>query len=206
MIQEDARLIRQVLDGNADAYEHLVRANEKNVYNLALKMTGNEQDAMDLAQDAFLKAYTNLGKFNGTCKFSVWLYRLTYNLCVDFLRRKKRENTVPLVYEDEDGTDRSLSIPDPGDTPETAAEKAETRREILEAVDKLPEQYREVLLMRCAENMSYAAIARTLGVQEGTVKSRLSRARGMLGEFLTRQGTIKVFHRQKSRKGGEVEW
>ena len=67
MIQEDARLIRQVLDGNADAYEHLVRANEKNVYNLALKMTGNEQDAMDLAQDAFLKAYTNLGKFNGTC-------------------------------------------------------------------------------------------------------------------------------------------
>ena len=117
MIQEDARLIRQVLDGNADAYEHLVRANEKKVYNLALKMTGNEQDAMDLAQDAFLKAYTNLGKFNGTCKFSVWLYRLTYNLCVDFLRRKKRENTVPLVYEDEDGTDRSLSIRDPAGDP-----------------------------------------------------------------------------------------
>ncbi len=204
MTFDEKRVIRRVLDGDADAFEELVRANEKNVYNLALKMTGNEQDALDLSQDAFLKAYTSLPSFNGESRFSVWLYRLTYNLCIDFLRKRKRRQTVPLDGEDENGEPYALQIPDPAPGPAETAERNQTRREILDAVQALPPNHRQILVMRCVEELSYARIAAELGVGEGTVKSRLNRARAALEKSLRQKGTYPFADRLKNGKGGEV--
>ena len=86
--EQEAMAIRQVLDGDVNAFEPIVKEYEKNVYNLALKMTGNPEDAADIAQEAFIKAYNSLRSFRGDSKFSVWLYRIVSNLCLDFLRSK----------------------------------------------------------------------------------------------------------------------
>ncbi|MBQ8974185.1 MAG: sigma-70 family RNA polymerase sigma factor [Oscillospiraceae bacterium] len=203
MTREEAGIIKKVLSGDADAYEQLVRANERNVYNLALKMTGNEQDAFDMSQEAFLKAYINLSRFKGDSRFSVWLYRLTYNVCVDFIRKRKRENTVPLERDDGDGQTEAVQVADTRDQPEASIEKLETRREIIRQVQLLPDIYREVIIMRCVEDMSYAQMADALGISEGTVKSRLSRARKILVEGLSDSGTICAEKRQKDSPGGE---
>ena len=87
--EEESAVIARVLAGDADAFEPLVREHQTNVYRLALRLLGNEADAADAAQDAFLKAYTSLGSFRGESRFSVWLYRLTNNVCIDALRRRK---------------------------------------------------------------------------------------------------------------------
>ena len=206
MIQEDARLIRQVLDGNADAYEHLVRANEKNVYNLALKMTGNEQDAMDLAQDAFLKAYTNLGKFNGTCKFSVWLYRLATNICIDFLRSRSRGTASSLTVENEDEEIEELDVPDARFEPQKELERLELQRAVREGLRLLSEDAREIVILRELEGLSYAEIGERLSLEAGTVKSRLFRARKALCNYLRESGNIPDgFSSDKKTSGGEKE-
>ena len=102
--QEEDKLIARVLAGDADAFEPLVTENQTKVYHLALRLLGNEADAADAAQDALIRAYTSLSSFRGDSRFSVWLYRLTNNICIDFLRRQKRANTVSLQTEDDDGT------------------------------------------------------------------------------------------------------
>ena len=90
--EQEAMAIQQVLDGDVNAFEPIVKEYEKNVYNLALKMTGNPEDAADLSQEAFIKAYNSLSSFRGDSKFSVWLYRIVSNLCLDFLRSKKAQS------------------------------------------------------------------------------------------------------------------
>ena len=101
--EEELAIIRRVQKGDVNAFEALVRAYEKNVYNLALRMMGNAQDAEDMAQEAFLKAYNSLPGFRGDSRFSVWLYRIVSNVCLDQLRKKSKRPTVSLSMEDEDG-------------------------------------------------------------------------------------------------------
>ena len=100
--EEEQSLIRRVLDGDADAFEPLVLENQTRVYNLALRILGNETDAWDAAQDAFLKAYTALKYLRGDSRFSVWLYRLTNNVCLDILRRRRRRPEMSLSAGEED--------------------------------------------------------------------------------------------------------
>ena len=88
---EERRIIAQVCAGDANAFEALVVAYQKQVYNLALRTVGNEEDAADMTQEVFLRAYRALGTFRGESKFPVWLYRLTTNVCIDFLRKQKRQ-------------------------------------------------------------------------------------------------------------------
>ena len=99
---EERRIIAQVCAGDANAFEALVVAYQKQVYNLALRTVGNEEDAADMTQEVFLRAYRALGTFRGESKFSVWLYRLTTNVCIDFLRSRRRHPTVSLTAADED--------------------------------------------------------------------------------------------------------
>ena len=94
---EERRIIAQVCAGDANAFEALVVAYQKQVYNLALRTVGNEEDAADMTQEVFLRAYRALGTFRGESKFSVWLYRLTTNVCIDFLRSRRRHPTVSLT-------------------------------------------------------------------------------------------------------------
>ena len=111
--EQEALTVQRVLDGNADEYEKLVLEYQKNVYNLALRMTGDPEDAADMAQEAFIKAYSSLSGYRGDSKFSVWLYRIVSNVCLDFLRAKKRRQTVSLSVTDDDGEDTGRGSPRP---------------------------------------------------------------------------------------------
>jgi len=188
--EQEKEMIQKVIDGDKNAFEDLVIANQKNVYNLALKMTRNEDDALDISQDAFVKAYQQLRNFRGDSRFSVWLYRLTYNLCIDFLRKKPKATIVPLTYEDDSGDSTPLEIPDLRNLPEDNAIRTETRKTISDGINELATDHREVLVMREVTGMSYEEISKTLNVSIGTVKSRLARARMKLVGFLKERGTF----------------
>jgi len=201
--EQEKEIIQKVIDGDRNAFEDLVLANQKNVYNLALKMTRNEDDALDISQEAFVKAFQQLKNFRGDSKFSVWLYRLTYNLCIDFLRKKPKTNTISLTYDDESGDSTPLDIPDLRDLPEDNAIRNETRETIKEGINELADDHREVLVMREVTGMSYDEIATTLNVSIGTVKSRLARARLKLVEFLKDKGTFPESIRLITQEGVE---
>ena len=203
-VEIEEEIIQRVLGGDKDAFEGLVIANQKNVYNLALKMTRSEDDALDLSQEAFIKAFRQLGNFRGDSRFSVWLYRLTYNLCIDFLRKKKPEtNVISLNNEDSSGDITPLEIPDLRNLPEDNAIRSEIRNNITTGIYELPLKHREMIVMREITGMSYDEIASTLHINVGTVKSRLARARLKLVDILKEKGTFPDSFRLKTQE--EVE-
>jgi len=199
----EEEIIQRVIGGDKNAFEGLVLANQKNVYNLALKMTRNEEDALDLSQEAFIKAFRQLRNFRGDSRFSVWMYRLTYNLCIDFLRKKPKENTVSLYYEDDGGESAPLEIPDVRNLPVDYTLRKDLRKNIDESIKELPLKHREVIVMREIAGMSYEEIAKTLRINEGTVKSRLARSRMKLVDILKEKGTFPESFRLNNRE--EVE-
>jgi RNA polymerase sigma-70 factor (ECF subfamily) len=194
-VSEELKIIGDVLNGDTDAFEALVLDNQRKVYHLALKITGNEDDAQDIAQEAFIRAYAGLRSFRGDSRFSVWLYRLVYNLCIDFTRKKQRVTVTSLTAVDEDGEQSDIEIPDLRYAPEGVAEKRELREAVARGIDALPPKHREILVMREVTGLSYEDIGRTLGISEGTVKSRLSRARLRLAALLPQYGTFYAEHR-----------
>ena len=196
---EELAVIRRVLAGQAEAFEQLVRENQSNVYHLALKMVKNEADALDISQDAFFKAYTSLASFRGSCRFSVWLYRLTYNLCIDHLRKNARQ-TDNIIRFPEDGEEAEREIPDRALPPQGRLEQEELRRAVNDAVLSLPHRLRQILLLREYEQLSYDEIGDALHISAGTVKSRLARARKAAAEILIKNGTIDAPLRHKSGK------
>ena len=198
---EEIRLVKAVANGSESAFEALVTENQKLVYNVALKLTGDPEDALDVSQETFLKAYRNLSSFRFESRFSAWLYRLAYNASMDLL--KKKRGTVSLTAEDEEGEERELAIADTAPTPEESLEREETRRAVREAVARLPEDKREIIVMREFSGMSYSDIADALGIEEGTVKSRISRARAALAEILSEYGTFARPSSSKETKGGK---
>ena len=152
-------------------------------------MTANEEDAADLTQEAFLRVWQKLPEFRLQAAFSTWLYRLTTNLCLDFMRGRKRRPTVPLEREDEEQT--PLPEPkDPAATPEEAALASEEQRRLRRALAELSPEQRELLALRAVRDLNYAQIAELLGVPEGTVKSRLARAREALRKSSRARGTF----------------
>ena len=196
--------VEAVLNGDGSAFEEIVRAYEKNVYNLALRMTASREDALDLSQEAFLKAYSSLHTFRGESKFSVWLYRIVSNTCLDFLRVRARRNETSLEREDEDGETARREIPDESLSPERLLERKLTRESVQRALMSLPEDQRKILLLREIEGLSYEEIARVLSLESGTVKSRIFRARRKLCEFLASEGNISVPISSKRSGGGET--
>jgi RNA polymerase sigma-70 factor (ECF subfamily) len=181
---KDGKLVHRAKAGSEEAFEELVRSHEKMVYHLALRMTGNPEDASDLTQEAFISAFRALPGFKGESSFSTWIYRLATNACIDFLRREKRRQTVSLVAQDEDGEQRVLELPDPCGNPVAELEQKELREAIHRGMDQLSPEHRRILLLREISGLNYQEIAESLGLEEGTVKSRIARARLRLREIL----------------------
>ena len=200
--EEELAVIRRVQKGDVNAFEALVSAYEKNVYNLALRMMGNAQDAEDMAQEAFLKAYNSLPGFRGDSKFSVWLYRIVSNVCLDQLRKKSKRPTVSLSMEDEDGEETQLDLPDTAQSPEELLEKKLTREAVRRGLAQLPEDARQILLLREIQGLSYEEIGEALGLEPGTVKSRIFRARKRLCAFLLEDGNIPDSFASSKQRGG----
>ena len=198
---EELAVIQKVQNGDVNAFEDLVAAYEQNVYNLALRMTGNPEDAEDMAQEAFLKAYNSLPSFRGDSKFSVWLYRIVSNVCLDFLRKKNKRGAISLSVEDDDGEDTQLDLPDTSQSPEELLEKKLTREAVRRGLAALPPDARQILLLREIEGLSYEEIGEVLGLESGTVKSRIFRARKKLVAFLLRDGNIPDSFSSMSSKG-----
>lgn len=174
----EEQLIRRAQQGDNGAFEELLLLHQKKVYNLCLRMSANPDDALDLSQEAFLRAWRSLGQYQFEASFSTWLFRLTSNICIDFLRRKKRRQETSLTesYDDSD-EGAELSVPDAQPGPEQQAITNETKIELARAMEQLSPEHREILQLRVIEDLQYEQIADILGVRVGTVKSRLARAR-----------------------------
>jgi len=184
-------LVRQAQNGDDDAFSELVRHYEKFVYNTACKALsagGRSIDgADDIAQSAFIKAWRNLSLFRGECTFSTWLYRITVNTARDMLRYESRRGTVSLVKDTEDEDDGSeWDVPvTSGDTiPEDAMERKEAILAVRRAIEELPEDQRQIIVMRDLHELSYQEIADKLGIELGTVRSRINRGRQKLKNIL----------------------
>ena len=121
--EQEAQIVQRVLQGDVNAFEKLVLEYEKSVYAITQRMTGNAEDAADMTQETFIKAYNSLSSFRGDSKFSVWLYRIATNVCLDFLRSRSRKPTVSLSVEDDDGEEVELDIADESQSPERLLER-----------------------------------------------------------------------------------
>ena len=182
----DQELAARARDGDQDAFEQLVRDNEKRIYTLALRMTGSREDALDLAQDAFFQAWKALPTFQGESSFATWLYRLTSNAAIDYLRRQKKQRGDMSLDDEELG----LDAVDTGPGPQDAAERTEVRSVVAAGLQELSEGHRQVLVLREIQGLSYEEIADVLEVDLGTVKSRISRARSALRKILLQKGNL----------------
>ena len=140
-------IVRKVLQSDVNAFEKLVTEYEKGVYAIALRMTGNPEDASDMTQEAFIKAYNSLQSFRGDSKFSVWLYRIASNVCLDFLRSRSRKPTVSLSVEDDEGEETQLDVADESQSPELLLERSLTRVAVQRGLQALPPDYRQSLLL-----------------------------------------------------------
>ena len=200
----ESDIVRRVIEGDVNAFERLVTEYEKNVYNIALRMTGNSEDAADMTQEAFIKAYNSLGNFRGDSKFSVWLYRIVSNVCLDFLRSRTRKPTVSLSVEDDEGEEAQLDVADESQSPELLLERSLTRDAVRRGLDQLAPDYRQILLLREIQGLSYEEISQTLALDLGTVKSRIFRARKKLCAFLIADGNIPDPVSSVRLKGGET--
>lgn len=198
----EKKIIEKVLGGDANAFEELVLKYEKTVYNLALRMVGDRDDASDMTQEAFIKAYGSLSSFRGDSKFSVWIYRIATNVCLDFLRSKSRKQQVSLTVSDDDDEDAQLDIPDPSSAPEQQLMQKMSMQSVEEGLKTLPDKQRQILVMRELGGMSYAEIGAALSLEEGTVKSRIFRARKRLSAYLIKRGNIPDELASKEMKGG----
>ncbi|MCL2343123.1 MAG: sigma-70 family RNA polymerase sigma factor [Firmicutes bacterium] len=198
---EERAIVERAKRGDGSAFELLVLAHQKQVYNLALRMVKNEDDAFDVAQEAFLRAYSALHRFRGDSKFSVWLYRLTSNLSIDFLRKRRRENIVSLSFLNEQEETEELEIPDERFSPETELERRELRARVSSGLNELPAEYRQILVLRELGGLSYEELAETLSLETGTVKSRLFRARKRLCAILSKDGNFLPKNSSDSMQG-----
>lgn len=197
---EEMSLIRRINGGETELFEFLVREHQKTVYNLALRMLRHPEDAQDCAQEAFIKAYRSLPFFRGEASFASWLYRLTTNVCLDFLRKRRRREEVSLTMDDEEEP-MEYPIADERFSPEAALEKKELRQAVQKGLETLPPEFREVLLLREVGGLSYEEIGAELALEPGTVKSRIFRARKKLAAHLMKQGN---FSPKTSSEGKEV--
>ena len=202
--EQEYLIVQQVLEGNTNAFEELVLEYEKKVYNVALRILGNSEDAADMTQEAFIKAFNSLSGFRGDSKFSVWLTRIVSNLCLDFLRSRSRRPTVSLSVEDDEGDDVQLDIADVSQSPELLLERSLTRESVRRGLKVLPEDYREILLLREIQGLSYDEIAEALNIEVGTVKSRIFRGRKKLCDYLIKDGNIPDFASSGKTRGGEL--
>jgi RNA polymerase sigma-70 factor, ECF subfamily len=182
---EEKQLISRCKKGDLSAFDQLMQTYEKKVYALCFRMAGNPHDAADLAQEAFLKAFRALPSFKGESRFSTWLYRIVTNTCLDERRRLARRPSLVSLdkpLETDEGT-LAVALPDTSPDPLHAALSGELQQEIQQLLSQLPAEQRLILVLRDLEGYSYEEIGRITGVEMGTVKSRLNRARARLRDL-----------------------
>ena len=197
MDHQEQSWIASARNGYEAAFGELVQKYQKRVYALTVRMCPTPELAEEAAQEAFLSAWQGLPFFRGDAAFSTWLYRLASNACVDLLRKERRHQGTSL---DDDTV--GAEIPDTKPTPEEAAETKELRAQIEAGLRQLSPEHRAVLILREIQQLNYEEIADALSLDLGTVKSRISRGRRQLRDFLKEQGNFSAAAASKKKKGG----
>lgn len=190
---EDAALVEACIQGAPQAFDELVRRHKDRVFNVLWRCLGNEEDALDAAQEVFVRAYRGLHGFAGRARLSTWLYSIAANLARTRIRdghRKGRDRQVSLDGLDEAAPGASERFARVDVTPRDEAQRRELDDLLQEALDRLPEHYRTPFVLRVIEGLSYAEIAEMLDLPAGTVKSRLNEARRRLRDRLARAGAL----------------
>jgi RNA polymerase sigma-70 factor (ECF subfamily) len=185
MSSTDSIMIQAVLDGDVNAYQSLVERYERRIYYVAYGMVRDPEDAREIAQEAFVKAFKKIDTFRLDSRFYTWLYRITFNLCIDHHRRMKHRRTDEYDDQRSSGADAGvIELASRRDNPSANVDRKHLRERIMDAFDKLPDDQRQVVVLRELEEMSYREIAQVLEIPEGTVMSRLYYARRKLQELL----------------------
>ncbi len=177
-------LITRSQRGDAQAFDRLVSLTFQNVYNTAYRMVNNANDASDATQEAFIRAFKSIKSYRRDASFSTWLYRIVVNVCLDIIRRKRRDPASASDLESDTDLPTGIGSPDRPPMPEQMAETRERQAVVHAAIGKLSEEHRTVLVLFDIQGLTYDEISETLGIPVGTVKSRLNRARMALKTLL----------------------
>jgi RNA polymerase sigma-70 factor (ECF subfamily) len=188
-------LVRLAREGDMPAAEQLVQTFQTPMFNLAYRMVNQREEACDLTQEIFIRMIRALRSFRGSARFSTWLHALAVNTCRSRMRRLRRIGffeahslDAPPAGREDEGPPREAV--DAGEQPGMAVERRETQEIVGRAIARLPEEFREVVVMRDIQGLSYEEISRATGCQEGTVKSRLWRGRARVRDELLREGAL----------------
>ena len=182
----DVQLIADAVGGREDRFEELVRRYQRPIIGYVFRMLGDYEASLDVSQEVFIKVYNSLSRYSSEYKFSTWLYRIAHNAAIDHLRRNT-VNPQSIETENADGS-YQLQIESPLPTPEQDRERSEWRTEIEAVVKCLPAAYRELIMLRHSQDLSYDEIAEVTQLPLGTVKNRLFRAREMMRDIFIERG------------------
>ncbi|MBB6214934.1 RNA polymerase sigma-70 factor (ECF subfamily) [Anaerosolibacter carboniphilus] len=186
MEEFEINLIEKSKQGDVESFEMLIKSYQTLAYNIAFRMLGNVEDASDATQEALVKVFKSIHSFQGQSSFSTWLYRIVTNTCLDELRKRKRQKVYSYhnPVEMEDG-EIDRDVVDPNSSTEEIFEKKEEIKSIQDAIQALPEQHKTVIILRDIKGLSYEQISEILDCPQGTIKSRISRARLALKDIIT---------------------
>jgi RNA polymerase sigma-70 factor (ECF subfamily) len=180
----ETRLARLALKGDQRAFAEIVDLYKEKLYHLAYRMTGNRQEAEDVVQETFLRVYKNLDRYDENQKFSTWIYRITTNLCIDRLRKKRTIFSLDAASSDHEGLDGYTMLPSDDRTPESELLLSETQRLIHDAIASLPVKYKSVMILKYLQELSLQEISDVLEMPVTTVKTRVHRGREFLRKRL----------------------
>lgn len=176
--------IKQVLKGDQNAYADIVNLYQHKLYQICYRMLGNKQEAEDIAQEAFVRAFINLHSYDQKRKFSTWLYRIATNLCIDRIRKKKPDYYLDAEVAGTEGLDMYSQIAVDEQLPEEAVEQMELQERVQYEISRLPDKYRSVIVLKYIEELSLQEISEILDMPIGTVKTRIHRGREALRKQL----------------------
>ena len=195
MSHNEQLLLERAKAGDVAAFEKLIEAYQKKIFNLAYRMTGNFDDAGDMAQEALVRIFKSIANFREQSSFSTWVYRITTNVCLDELRKKKNKKVYSLdeeIHAEDGEIQRQIMSDDP--LPDEIAEKEELKRIVNSAINSLPEEQKIVITLRDLQGLSYDEISEVLDCPVGTVKSRINRARQALKNVLMNKRELLYEH------------
>jgi RNA polymerase sigma-70 factor (ECF subfamily) len=186
---DDAELVRLAIGRDSDAFRTIMERHNRRLYRLARAVVDDDSEAEDIVQEAYVLAFASLAKFRGEASLATWLMRITLNEALGRLRRRRPTVDLAMLDSAEGNEPQVMPFPSavPPSDPESSAAREEIRRLLERAIDKLPEDFRVVFVMRDVEDLSIAETADLLGVRPETVKTRLHRARRLLRQTLTEQ-------------------
>lgn len=186
---KEEELVKRIKNGDVEVFEKIIELYERKVFSLIYQMVKNENEVEDLAQEVFIKVYSNISKFNGNSSLYTWIYKITTNLCIDHLKKKKEVIYLDEKLKLEDG-EVELQLKSEEKGQDELCEEKELKEKLDKCIDRLPEKQKAMIILRDIKGLSYEEIAYITNTKIGTIKSQINRARLKLRDLLEKDGTF----------------